>query len=88
MQTCDVLIDLKKIKRLRIHKGFSQEFMSKFLGYKSVLGYHYLEKGRCQMKAEHLIMIADLFQVSLDELYVKVYPLRSTGTQRGEVHCD
>lgn len=61
-------IDLKKLRRLRISKGLTQEDVAKYLGYKTVQGYHYLEKGRCQIKASQLTALAALLEVPIEEL--------------------
>lgn len=64
-----VRVDLDKIRRLRKAKNITQEEIAKHLGYKSSIGYHYLEKGRCQMRADQLVKIANLLSVPIEDLY-------------------
>lgn len=66
-----IKIDLDKLKELRKHNKLTQEGVAKALGYKSALGYHYLENGRCQIKAEQILILANLFKVSIAELFFK-----------------
>lgn len=62
-------IDLLKIRILRKKKGLTQRYMAKKLGYKTDIGYHYLETGRCKIKAEHLTVIAAELGVPMEDLY-------------------
>lgn len=62
-------VNLKKIRRLRKQKKLTQLYMAQKLGYESDVGYHYLETGRCKIKAEQLDVIASEFGVSTDDLY-------------------
>lgn len=64
-------INLQKIRELRKKKGLTQTEISKALGYKSVQGYHYIEKGRSSIKADQLIIIASLLGVTVEDLYSK-----------------
>lgn len=63
-------VDLVKMKTLRRRKGISQREMAKTLGYKSAVGYHYLETGRCTIQAEQLFRIAQRLGVPIDELFL------------------
>lgn len=60
-------IDLEKLRSIREEKGFTQGDVSKYLGYKSPQGYHYLEKGRCQIKATQLTALCSLYGVPIHE---------------------
>lgn len=62
-------VDLVKMKALRRRKGISQREMAKTLGYKSAVGYHYLETGRCAIQAEQLFRIAERLGVPIGELF-------------------
>ncbi|MHB8171265.1 MAG: helix-turn-helix transcriptional regulator [Thermincolia bacterium] len=73
-------IDIDKIKKLRIEKNILQSEMAEHLGYKTPIGYHYLEKGRCHIKAEQLVIIASKLGVSLEELYVSKETLYDQNT--------
>lgn len=63
-------VDLAKIRKLREDKKLTQLFMAGKLGYKSSIGYHYIETGRCQIRAEQLAVIAAELCVGLEDLYV------------------
>ncbi len=62
-------VNLEKMRALRVKRGLSQARMAEALGYKTPLGYHYLESGRCQIKAQHLPVIAKLLDVDIQELF-------------------
>ena len=75
-------VDLQKLKNLRKGSGLTQEDVAKTLEYKSALGYHYLETGRCQIKAEQLMELAKLFGVPIESLFVDSSAIGiTTGTE-------
>ena len=63
-------IDLTKMKKLRLQKGFTLMGMSEMLGYQSPSGYHYLENGIRQIKAIQLMTIANKLGVDIHDLYI------------------
>ena len=63
-------VDLLKIKNLRKTFNFSLEDMAKKLGYDSPNGYYYLESGRSKFSAEALVKVADIFNISIEELFL------------------
>lgn len=76
-----IRVDLNKIKKLRKEKDITQNEMAKKLGYKSDVGYHYLESGRCQIAAIQLAMIAQILDVPVSHLYNYDSTSTSTGTE-------
>ncbi|NYV63766.1 helix-turn-helix transcriptional regulator [Bacillus sp. Gen3] len=62
-------VDLEKIKALRKKAGLSLEEMARLLGYESQNGYYYLEIGRGKFPAETLAKVADILEVSINELF-------------------
>ena len=62
-------VNLKKLQELRIKANLTQEEVSKVLGYKTGLGYHYIETGRCKLKAEQAVALAKLYNVNIEELF-------------------
>lgn len=62
-------LDLEKIKMLRKEKRLSQSDLANCLGYKTPIGYHYLESGRCQIKADQLVVLAKELGVEVRELF-------------------
>ena len=86
------VVDLEKIQRLRRSRKLTQEEMSIRLGYKTGLGYHYLERGKCRITADQLAQIAEILDVPVSDLYAiepttSVAPTQSlpqkTGTEAG-----
>ena len=64
-------VDLVKIKYLRKQKGLTQKELARLLGYKSQVGYHYIESGKHQMKIHQLVTLADLLGVKLEDLIIR-----------------
>ncbi len=65
-------VDLKKIKELRKAKGLTQENLAKTLGYRSAIGYHYLESGRCRIKADQIVVISKELGVEVKALFLSI----------------
>ncbi|GAB2558435.1 helix-turn-helix domain-containing protein [Gracilibacillus alcaliphilus] len=65
-------VDLDKIENLRKKANYSLGDMSKLLGYESVNGYYYLEKGRSNFSAETLAKVASIFDLTVDELFFEI----------------
>ncbi len=57
----------ERIKELRESRGLSQEAVGKIIGVKRYSVYAY-EKGKCYPDVEHLMALADYFDVSTDYL--------------------
>jgi transcriptional regulator with XRE-family HTH domain len=72
-------VDLKKIKTIRKEKGLTQGYMASRLSYKTPIGYHYLETGRCQIKADQLAIIAKELGVEVNDLFFGDKPTRMVG---------
>ncbi|GAB3801418.1 helix-turn-helix transcriptional regulator [Virgibacillus kimchii] len=68
------MIDSKKItnnlKRLREERGIKQNFVAKKLGITQNY-YSQIENGHRHPQVEHLLILRDLFNVSLDEIFFK-----------------
>ncbi len=62
-------VNLEKIRGLRKQKNLTQWQIAQKIGYKTGIGYHYLETGRCKIKAEQLDVIASVLGVTTEELY-------------------
>lgn len=78
-------VNLQKLKALREAKDLTQEDVARYLGYKSALGYHYIESGRCRLRADHAIALASLYAVDVQELFfdqsVANAAIERTGTE-------
>lgn len=57
----------KKLREIRLEKGFKQREVAEHLGMK-LRSYQFYEQGRVEPPIVKLIALAELFQVSLDEL--------------------
>lgn len=71
-------VDLLKIKQLRKSSNFSLEEMAQKLGYDSPNGYYYLEIGRSKFSAETLAKVADIFHVSIEDLFFEKKVAKTT----------
>lgn len=69
-------LNLELLKELRKRKGLTQKCVAKALGFKTSVAYHYIEKGRCSLHAQHLSILAQLFDVPMDVLLRTILPLR------------
>ncbi|HBR33874.1 MAG TPA: XRE family transcriptional regulator [Firmicutes bacterium] len=75
MESNKVIVDLKKMKQLRLEKDYSLKEMADYLGYKSPNGYLYLESGRCAIDATQLFLIAQKLEVpSMEDLLLCPQP--------------
>lgn len=59
---------LKKIKLLRVDKGFTQAEMSEKMGFSSPIGYLKIENGQTEVKLSHLEKLAKILQVTQEEI--------------------
>ncbi|MGE8003989.1 helix-turn-helix transcriptional regulator [Lysinibacillus sp. NPDC093216] len=57
-----------KLREARKSKGLSMTYMAHKLGYKSVSGYANIEYGTTNVSFENAVKIADLLNMSLNEL--------------------
>ncbi|GGE64483.1 helix-turn-helix domain-containing protein [Priestia taiwanensis] len=78
-------VDLNKIKRIRKKMKLSLEEMSERLGYKTLNGYYYLECGRTKFSAEALAIVADIFNVSVMELFYEEGIVKTVKDEK-EIH--
>lgn len=58
-----------KLKNYRLQKGFTQEDMAKYLGYRSKSGYWHLENGKTEMTIEKAKIIGDILGISPEEIF-------------------
>lgn len=58
-----------QLREIRKSKGVTQTFIANQLGYKSVSGYNNIEMGRVKPSLDHAKIIADIFGLSIEELF-------------------
>ncbi len=52
------------LKKLRIEKGFTQEYMAEKLGYSDKSGYNHLENGNVKISLDRAVEIAKILGVN------------------------
>ncbi len=57
----------KRIKKIRVEKGYSQEYMADMLSI-SQNAYHKLERGRTRINLKKFIEIAKILEIEISEL--------------------
>lgn len=63
-----IRVNLEKLRALREKAQLTQAQLSSALGYKTALGYHYIETGRCRLRAEQLIVLARILGTEPESL--------------------
>lgn len=63
-------VNLEKLKKMREDAGLTQEDVAKLLGYRSALGYHYIESGRCRLRADQAVVLAKRYNVPVEALFL------------------
>lgn len=63
-------VDLKKIRKLRLDKGLTQQQLAELLGYK-MNTYHLIERGKRGMSVNKLLKLAKLYDCNIDDLLNK-----------------
>ena len=51
------------LKKIRIERGYTQEYMADKLGYKDKSGYNHLENGNVKLSVDRAIKIAAILDV-------------------------
>lgn len=69
---------------MRETNGLTLAQVAERLGYKSSVGYWYIENGLRQAKAEHVAALAQLFSVSIEELFYSKVTDSATSFEPGE----
>lgn len=59
------------LKRIRLEKGYTQEYMAEKLGYKDKSGYNHLENGNVKLSVERAMKIADILKVNPKVFFTK-----------------
>lgn len=56
-------------RQIRLEKGIKQSFVAKKLGFKAASSYSDIEKGRRNLSAEKIPMLANALGVQIEELF-------------------
>ncbi|BFH63961.1 helix-turn-helix domain-containing protein [Paenibacillus azoreducens] len=67
------MIDFGKLKTLRTQKKIPLQEMADALGFQTAGGYLRIESGENKLKAEHLPVLADKFEMSLNQLIGEIF---------------
>jgi transcriptional regulator with XRE-family HTH domain len=75
----------ENLRKHRVLRGYTQEYIAEYLGKKDYTAYSRYEQGRSNLKMEDAIRLADLYEVDVQELISKI-PSVSNGheTQRNQ----
>lgn len=63
-------LNLGKMQKLRKKNNLSIRDVSEILGFKTTQGYFYKENGRSKITAEELKILADLYGVPMESLFI------------------
>ncbi|MED1953951.1 helix-turn-helix transcriptional regulator [Brevibacillus centrosporus] len=66
-------LNYEELKRLRIGKNISLQEMAEAIGLQTAGGYSRIETGENKLKAEHLPILAQKFQMSIEELMARLF---------------
>ena len=74
----------KTLKQLRLEQGFTQSEMAEKIGYARKSSYQMLESGQVRLRFEQAEKIAEIFNISLDEIFFDT-KVRAKGNQYKKV---
>lgn len=63
-------VNVELIKKLRLSNKLTLQDMAERLGFKTLWGYRHCESGNVDFKPEHIKIIADMFNVEIDSLFL------------------
>lgn len=58
----------KNLRKHRVLRGFTQEYIAEYLGKKDYTAYSRYEQGRSNLKMEDALKLAELYEVEVQEL--------------------
>lgn len=58
----------ENLRKHRVLRGYTQEYIAEYLGKKDYTAYSRYEQGRSNLKMEDAIRLADLYEVDVQEL--------------------
>lgn len=61
------------LRRLRLEKDYSQQYVSEYLGKTDYTAYQRLEYGKTELKLEDAAMLAKLYKVSIEVIWDPSY---------------
>jgi transcriptional regulator with XRE-family HTH domain len=57
------------LRRLRLEKDYSQQYVSEYMGKTDYTDYQRLESGKTELKLEDAAILAELYKVSLETIW-------------------
>ncbi|SHH57782.1 helix-turn-helix domain-containing protein [Sporanaerobacter acetigenes] len=69
------------LKKIRIEKGYTQEYMAEKLGYKDKSGYNHLENGNVKLSVDRAIKISKILNVDPSIFFTKEVQETSTNNR-------
>jgi len=62
----------ENLRKHRVLRGYTQEYIAEYLGKKDYTAYSRYEQGRSNLKMEDAIRLAELYEVDVQELISKI----------------
>jgi transcriptional regulator with XRE-family HTH domain len=86
----------ENLRKHRVLRGYTQEYIAEYLGKKDYTAYSRYEQGRSNLKMEDAIRLAELYEVDVQELISTVpsvninhdYPKKTNGNGQISVLVD
>jgi transcriptional regulator with XRE-family HTH domain len=66
----ELRLDLKRLKAERIAKGYTQEEMANYMGYKDRASYAKRENGFVNLGADELAKITEILEIPIENMYI------------------
>ena len=65
-------LNLERIRKKRVELGYTQEDLSKELGYNSVYSYHRKENGKQPFLASEIMHLSQLFEEPIENFFENI----------------
>lgn len=71
------------LKKIRLEKGYTQEYMAEKLGYKDKSGYNHLENGNVKLSVERAMRLSEILEVDPSIFFTN--EVQDTSTNKDEI---
>lgn len=75
----------ENLRKHRVLRGYTQEYIAEYLGKKDYTAYSRYEQGRSNLKMEDALKLAELYEVDVQEL-ISIAPSVSAGYDAHKKH--